>query len=177
MTTLRTVITTLIAIGALLTPIVRPRKLRRWISYSIVFLVATGGVVQIGIDRKHSKEEAKQRAAQSRMADAIVQLRDNSNEEKAAKASQARSRRQVRKGLQALIDEGVTLRNGCQGVNATAAERKCMGEAEKYLNQIDRNDAKELLYSSEVLPGQPCFSRINAYISVLEKIRNGISSN
>jgi hypothetical protein len=177
MSALRVIITTLIAIGALLTAVVKSRKIRRWISYSIIFLVAAGGVVQIGIDRKHSKEEAKQRAVQSQMADAIEQLRNNSNEGKAAEASQARSHRQIREGLQALIDEGVTLRNGCQGVNATAAERKWTGEAEKYLNQINRNDAKGLLHSSEVLPGQPCFSRINAYIFVLERIRNGIPSN
>jgi hypothetical protein len=177
MSALSVAITTLIAIGALLATLVKSRKIQRCVSYSIIVLVAVGGVVQIAIDRRHSKEEANQRAVQSKMADAIAELRNDSNREQAAKASQVRRRDQVRKGLQALIDEGVALRSACQAVNATAAEKKWMAEAETYLNQSDPNDAKELLYSSEVLPGQPCLSRINAHIFVLERIRNGVPYN
>jgi hypothetical protein len=167
-------IATLIAIGALLTPLVKSRKLRRSVQWSIIFLVALGGVVQIVIGRRQSIEENKQRRIQNEIAESINELRKNSNEEKAAKESAVRRDDQARKRLQALIDKGVGLRNDCQGSNPSEAEEKWRVEVKQYLSQFDPDDEEEFLHSSTLVPGQPCFSRMNGYVFVLERIRDQI---
>ena len=174
---LREVVVALIAICALLTsPLIISRRIRRWVICVIISLVAINGAVSIVIDRGRAKEEANQRKDLSEIAQAISQLRNNSNEEKAAKESQVRHNRQVREGLEALIDKGAALRIGCQGVNPSQAEEKWSGEAEEFLNHIGPSYKKEFLRSSELVPGQPCFPRINAHVFILEKIRDRFPS-
>jgi hypothetical protein len=82
MSALHIAIAALIASGALLLSLAKSDKTRRWGTCGVAFLVALSAFVDIAADRQHSKAEAQQRAVQNEMADAVKELRANSDQER-----------------------------------------------------------------------------------------------
>lgn len=118
------------------------------------------------------RESAKTNVIENEMRNDLSILKTNSEEDREAKLAETKRRQDIVGSISRLTVEGLHVRDTCGGNDPDASEKRWMADVEIYLNTISRSDAREFLNSSEIIPQQSCFLRIQAHIAVLEQIKH-----
>jgi len=151
-----------------------PPHLKKTLIVSIASLWVLVAVLQSIHDKQVAKERHKAEATQTQTANAVSLLEGIAESEQKAKETETRRHQARRHKLDMLISRGFDLRGKCEGIAPPRGEQRWMAEVRRYLSSLNRDDAMEFVHSSELLPGQACFARIQGHLSVLGRIRDRI---